>query len=108
MLNMSNSILRSTALSNIGTAGGKKEHGGSCSWVGYLLSGTGKLVFNSGLDGVGVKAPSAAKLLSPVYSLDLNELATFHEIDIHCHCNAFESSLLSTTAESWLLAETRV
>ena len=44
------------------------------------------------MDGVDVKAPSAVKLFSSVYSLDLDELATFHEIDIRCRCKAFVDS----------------
>ena len=77
-----------------GTDGGKREHGGSFSWIICSLE-RATLVINSGpVDGwrrCQSSLRSEATALSSV-CLYLDELATFHEIEIRCNFKTFIDS----------------
>ena len=78
----------------IETDGGKREHGGSFSWI-ICSPERATLVINSGpVDGwcrCQSSLRSEATALSSV-CLYLDELATFHEIEIRCNFKTFIGS----------------
>jgi hypothetical protein len=84
---------------SIGTDGGKREHGGSFSWI--ICSPKRKtMVVNSGpVDGwrrCQSSLRSEATALSSV-CLYLDELASFHAIEIRCNFKTFIDSTSATT-----------
>ena len=70
----------------IGTDGGKRDHQGSFSWILYS-PGEEKLVFNAGpVDGWHRFQSSLRSEAAAIASLTLyvDELATFHQVEICC------------------------